>query len=112
MPRASSSPAKLTTPVSGSECPAEQALRSITGKWKPRIMRSAAEGPIRFNALLRDLPGSTRQSLANALRELEEGGVLARRVVRLKPLHVEYSLTDLGLQIVPLLFALEPAPTR
>lgn len=103
---------KLTPPVPVAECPAEQALRSITGKWKPRIMRAASHGAVRFNALLRDLPGSTRQSLANALRELEEGGVLTRHVVRLKPLHVEYTLTDLGHQLVPLLMALEPGVTR
>ena len=97
----------LTTPGTP-ECPAEQALRSISGKWKPRILRSAAEAPVRFNRLLRDLPDSNRQALANALREMEADGLLQRTVVRVKPLHVEYALTAQGRTLVGILRAMEP----
>lgn len=96
----------MTTPAA--DCPAEQALRSITGKWKPRILHSAAEGPVRFNSLLRELPESNKQAITNALRELEHDGLLTRTVVRQKPLHVEYTLTAQGRTLVPLLQALEP----
>ncbi|MBV6404629.1 MAG: helix-turn-helix transcriptional regulator [Flavobacteriales bacterium] len=51
------------------ECPAEQALRHLSGKWKPRLLRPAVEGPLRFNALLRVLSGSNR--LVGILRALE-----------------------------------------
>ena len=96
----------MTTPGS-TDCPAEQALRSISGKWKPRILRLAVEGPLRFNALLRELPDSNRQALTNALRELASDGLLERTVVRLKPLHVEYLLTERGSAVVKLLQAME-----
>lgn len=96
----------MTTPGS-TDCPAEQALRSISGKWKPRILRLAVDGPLRFNALLRELPDSNRQALTNALRELASDELLERTVVRLKPLHVEYLLTERGSAVVKLLQAME-----
>jgi DNA-binding HxlR family transcriptional regulator len=77
-------------------CPAEILLKQLSGKWKPQLFRMAAEGPLRFNSLLRALPGSSKQSLYTALRELEETGLLTRTVVRPKPLHVEYTLSDKG----------------
>lgn len=101
------SQAKLTTPDTA-DCPAEQALRSISGKWKPKLLRLAVEGPLRFNALLRELPESNKQSLTLALRELEADGILQRTVVKQKPLHVEYALTELGHSLVERLRALEP----
>lgn len=107
MGRAAISQGKLTTPEAA-ECPAEQALRSISGKWKPRILRAASEAPVRFNQLLRDLPESNKQALTNALRELESDGLLVRSVVRQKPLHVEYMLTDQARTIIGLLRAMEP----
>jgi DNA-binding HxlR family transcriptional regulator len=97
---------ELTTPA-GPECPAEQALRSIAGKWKPQILRLATEGPLRFNALSRALADSNRQALTNALRELESDGLLLRTVLRLKPLHVEYTVTPKGEGIITLLRSLE-----
>lgn len=107
MRRTSRSQEKLTTP-GGAECPAQQALRSISGKWKARIMQLATTAPLRFNRLLRELPGSNRQSLTVALRELEADGLLQRTIVRSKPLHVEYALTDGGHKLVVLLRSLEP----
>lgn len=97
----------MTTPTTP-ECPAEQALRSISGKWKPRILRAAVEAPVRFNQLLRDIPESNKQALSNALRELENDALLDRTVVQRKPLHVEYTLTDQGRTIAGLLLAMEP----
>jgi DNA-binding HxlR family transcriptional regulator len=77
-------------------CPAETLLRQLSGKWKPQLFRMADQGPLRFNRLLRELPGSNKQSLYTALRELEETGLLTRTVIRLKPLHVEYTLSEKG----------------
>lgn len=106
MSSATRSQAKLTTPETV-DCPAEQALRSISGKWKPRILRAAVEAPVRFNQLLRDLPESNKQAITNALRELENDGLLARTVVQQKPLHVEYTLTPRGKELVAVLGSLE-----
>jgi DNA-binding HxlR family transcriptional regulator len=98
---------KLTTPTPTADCPAEALLQSVSGKWKPGIILLASQGPVRFSQLLRSLEGSNKQSITTALRELEEAGLLHRVVVRLKPLHVEYTLTPLALQLVPLLKGME-----
>lgn len=82
-------------------------MRSIAGKWKPRILRAASVAPVRFSQLLRDLSGSNKQAVTNALRELEQAALLHRTVVRQKPLHVEYALTEQGRTIADLLRAME-----
>ena len=97
----------MTTPHS-TDCPAEQALRRISGKWKPQILRAAADAPVRFNQLLRDLPESNKQAITNALRELDNDTLLIRTVVQQKPLHVEYALSDQGRVVVALLRSMEP----
>jgi DNA-binding HxlR family transcriptional regulator len=88
-------------------CPAEGLLKMLSGKWKPQIFRLALEGPVRFNALLRQLVGSNKQSVAVALKELEEQGLLGRTVVREKPLHIEYTLSEKGRMLIPVFRQLE-----
>jgi DNA-binding HxlR family transcriptional regulator len=88
-------------------CPSEYLLKQLAGKWKPCIFRYASYGPVRFSQLLKILPGSSKQSITVALRELEEAGILSRNVVRHKPLHVEYQLTDTGLAFIPVFKMLE-----
>jgi DNA-binding HxlR family transcriptional regulator len=83
-------------------CPAIDVLRLISGKWKPEILQLASQGKIRFNSLLRKIPGSNKQSLSVALRELEDADVLRKQVVSERPLHIEYTLTDRGLSIMPI----------
>lgn len=83
-------------------CPAIDVLRLISGKWKPEILQLASQSKIRFNSLLRKIPGSNKQSLSVALRELEEADVLHKHVVSEKPLHIEYTLTDRGRSIIPI----------
>ncbi len=90
-----------------SNCPAEGLLKMLHGKWKPQIFRLAAEAPLRFNSLLRQLEGASKQSLTVALREMEEMGLLSRAVIALKPLHVEYMLTDKGRALIPVFLQLE-----
>ena len=107
MTRPASSQTKLTTPHS-TDCPAEEALRRISGKWKPQILRATADAPVRFNQLLRDLPDSNKQAITNALRELENDALLIRTVVQQKRLHVEYTLSDQGRMVVDLLRSMEP----
>src|SRR5690349_7243039 len=88
-------------------CPVEGLLKLLSGKWKPQIFRIAVEGPIRFNTLLRQIEGSNKQSIAVALKELEEQGLLAKVVVKLKPLHIEYNLSEKGQSLIPVFRQLE-----
>lgn len=88
-------------------CPAEGLLKQLAGKWKPQIFLHAVNGPVRFNALLRDIKGSNKQSIAVALRELEENGLLDKHTIAQKPLHIEYTLSDKGQSLIPLFKQLE-----
>jgi len=96
-----------TEEISAENCPAEGLLKQLSGKWKPQIFRLALEGPLRFNTLLRQLPGSNKQSVAVALKELEEAGLLSKTVVREKPLHIEYTLSERGRALVGIFATLE-----
>ncbi|QSW88670.1 helix-turn-helix transcriptional regulator [Flavobacterium endoglycinae] len=89
------------------ECPAEGLLKLLSGKWKPQIFLLAVNGPIRFNGLLRDLKGTNKQSISTALRELEEFGLLDKNVIKLKPLHIEYNLSEKGKSLIPVFKQLE-----
>src|SRR6218665_2936100 len=65
---------KMTTHetiIHGTECPGQDILKLLSGKWKPQIMRLASRDNLRFNTLLRQLPGANKQTLTVALRELE-----------------------------------------
>lgn len=88
-------------------CPAEGLLKLLSGKWKPQILRLAVGGPVRFNSLLRKLPDSNKQSVSTALKELEEAGLLIRIVVKEKPLHVEYTLSERGKALIPIFMDME-----
>ncbi|HAJ71868.1 MAG TPA: transcriptional regulator [Methylophilaceae bacterium] len=88
-------------------CPVEGLLKMLSGKWKPQIFRIALNGSIRFNTLLRQIEGSNKQSIAVALKELEEFGLLEKKVIKLKPLHIEYNLTEKGQSLIPVFQQLE-----
>ena len=90
-----------------STCPAETLLKLLSGKWKPQIFKLAVEGPLRFNSLLRQLDGSNKQSIAVALKELEEQGLLDKTIIKLKPLHIEYNLSEKGKTMIPVFQQLE-----
>ena len=95
------------TGIPNETCPAEGLLKVLAGKWKPGIFRLASEGPVRFGVLLKQLPGCNRQSLTVALRELEAEGLLDREIIRAKPLHVEYRLSEKGQSLLPVFRSLE-----
>lgn len=88
-------------------CPIQGLLKLLSGKWKPEIFRLAVISPLRFNSLLRQLEGSNKQSVATALKELEESGLLEKVVIREKPLHIEYTLTGKGKLLIPVLEQME-----
>lgn len=89
------------------ECPAEGLLKLMSGKWKPQIFLLAVNGPLRFNGVLRDLKGANKQSIAVALRELEDFGLLEKNIIKLKPLHIEYNLSEKGKSLIPVFKQLE-----
>ena len=93
--------------VDNETCPAQGLLKLLSGKLKPEIFRLAVVAPLRFSSLLRQIEGSNKQTLSVALRELEEVSLLEKVVVKQKPLHIEYNLTEKGKLLVPVFRELE-----
>jgi len=86
--------------------PAERALKVISGRWKAIILYNLFDGPRRLSALQRLMPAITQKVLIGQLRELEEHQLVRREVFREVPPRVEYSATQLGLSLEPVLLAL------
>lgn len=79
----------------------------ISDKWKVVIICKLKGGTYRFNELMRALKGVTQKVLTSQLRDLEADGLVQRKVYAEVPPRVEYSLTPLGLTLVPVLDQLE-----
>lgn len=76
----------------------------IGGKWKSVILFYLIGGALRYNELRAKIPAVTERTLSLQLKDLEEDGVIERKVYTTKPpLKVEYSLTDFGKTLIPLL---------
>lgn len=71
-------------------------LARISDKWTMLVVRVLGQGPLRFNALRREVGEISQKVLASTLRELEENGFVSRTVTPVTPPQVEYALTDLG----------------
>lgn len=84
-------------------CPVETTLQLIGNKWKVLILRDLLSGTKRFNELMRSVSGITQKVLTSNLRAMEEDGLLLRKVYPEVPPHVEYSLTETGLSLKPIL---------
>lgn len=86
------------------ECRVGEALEIIVGKWKPVILLTLFEnGTMRFNELKRKMPGITQKMLTQQLRELVEEDLIHREVYPQVPPKVEYSITEYGRSIEPVL---------
>ncbi|PQJ32970.1 transcriptional regulator [Nonlabens arenilitoris] len=85
-------------------CCASLTMGIIGGKWKTVIIYHLIEGPLRYNELRKEMPAVTERTLSLQLKTLEEDGIVERKVYTTKPpLKVEYSLTDLGKTLIPLI---------
>lgn len=88
-------------------CPLEYALDVFGGKWKSRIICSIARyETIRYSELRKELGNITDTMLANSLKELQADGMVTRRQYDEIPPKVEYSLTEKGWSVIPLLFSI------
>ncbi|MEM6622194.1 MAG: helix-turn-helix domain-containing protein [Pseudomonadota bacterium] len=89
-------------------CPVEAAIGLIGGKWKCVILwHLHAEGTLRFSELRRRVQNVTQRTMTNQLRELEADGLVHREVYPQVPPKVEYSLTEMGRGLGPILLALK-----
>ena len=88
-------------------CSVEAAIGLIDGKWKSIILWHLLSGTLRFNEIRRHVDNCTPRMLTNQLREMEEDGLIARKVYAQVPPKVEYSLSDLGRTMEPILRALK-----
>jgi DNA-binding HxlR family transcriptional regulator len=84
-------------------CSVETTLKVIGGKWKVLILWYLRDEILRFGELRRAIPGVTQRVLTLQLRELELDGIVARKVYAQVPPKVEYSITELGRSLAPIL---------
>lgn len=94
-------------------CRVEDALGILVGKWKPIILlHLLKEGTQRFNELKRSMPGITQKMLTKQLRELESEDIVKRVVYPQVPPKVEYSITEYGRSLEPILEAMHEWGTQ
>lgn len=92
--------------VNGKEypCCASVTMGLIGGKWKTVILFHLIESPLRYSELRKKMPTVTERTLSLQLKALEADGIIKRKVYTTKPpLKVEYSFTDFGSTLIPLL---------
>ena len=77
-------------------CAVERGMRLIGGKWTGSIIFHLKDGPVRFNDLTRMLGGASKKMINQRLKELEDSGMLNRKVVSDRPVAVSYELTNFG----------------
>ena len=88
-------------------CSVELTLQVIGGKWKPIILfRLGRDGVMRFSDLGRAMPNISQKVMTQQLRELENDGLVNRKVYPQVPPKVEYSLTELGRSVMPVIESL------
>ena len=87
-------------------CPVEATLTLIGDRWKVLILRDLMEGTRRFGELKKSLGGITQKVLTANLRQMEDTGLLTRKVYAEVPPRVEYTLTDTGYSLRPVMDAI------
>lgn len=99
--------------IEPSLCHVEDALGILVGKWKPIILlHLLKDGTKRFSELKRSVPGITQKMLTKQLRELEDEDIIERFVYPQVPPKVEYSITEYGRSLQPILEAMHDWGTK
>lgn len=88
-------------------CPVEYTLGVIGGKWKGVLLYHLIDGAKRFNEMRKICPAITQRMLTLQLRELEHDGIVHREVYQQVPPKVEYSLTDFGRTLEPIILSMK-----
>lgn len=94
------------TLAASDRCPIEIGINILSGKWNLIIIWIISKGTVRFNELQRKLNGITTKTLTDQLRKLEDEKIINRKIYGEVPPRVEYSLTDIGKNIKPVLESL------
>ncbi|MBQ7431510.1 MAG: helix-turn-helix transcriptional regulator [Butyrivibrio sp.] len=89
------------------ECPVATTVSLIGSKWKLLIMRNLLARPWRFNELQKSLDGISQKVLTDSLRSMESDGIIIRTVYPEVPPRVEYSLSELGESMRPIIKSME-----
>ena len=89
--------------VETDQCPVTYCMSKIGGKWKPIVLFLISKGANRFGILMKGIDGISKQMLTRQLRELEQDGFLDRKIFAEIPPRVEYSITELGQSLFPII---------
>lgn len=85
-------------------CPVTSTMQVLGGKWKPILINAIYHtSPARFGELKRSVKGITQSMLTSQLREMEDDGIISRKIYAEIPPRVEYTLTEFGLTLSPIL---------
>lgn len=97
---------KNKSPVPPHECPLAECMSVLGGAWTPNVIWYLRAGPRRFSELRIDIAEVSAKMLTTRLRDLESKGLVKRKVKPTSPPSVEYSLTDLGCELLPAIEAI------
>ena len=103
---------KSAAPPPPAGCPMGSCMRLLGGAWTPNVIWQLSGGPRRFGELYRDIRGISPKMLTARLRELEMKRVVVREVAPTSPPSVEYALSELGRELIPVIDAIVKVGTR
>jgi DNA-binding HxlR family transcriptional regulator len=88
-------------------CPSRQLLDRLSDKWVTLIVKSLSDGPQRYSQISREVAGVSQKMLTQTLRALERDGLVEREITASVPVRVDYRLTPLGINLLPLVAAIK-----
>jgi DNA-binding HxlR family transcriptional regulator len=88
-------------------CPSRQLLDRLSDKWTTLVISALADGPVRYAGLARTIAGVSQKMLTQTLRALERDGLVTRTVTPDVPVRVDYALTPIGKELLPVLSAVK-----
>ena len=103
---------KSKAPPPPKGCPMSACMDLLGGAWTTNVVWQLSGGPRRFGELMKDIPGISPKVLTERLRALEEKGVVTREVMASSPPSVEYTLSEVGHELVPVIDSIVRVGTR